>query len=159
MASGEWGSAIAAGIAGAGCANGVTMATGDKGCGTIYSSNGNYSFTLPTEGSPGGCGNVSLTFAPNGTDFAGDYHSHPFNPNGLSAQFSYQGCNSGQLCDIGFANLYNQGQPMFLGTPGGGVIVYDPGQAGSLSLGCVLVGSSYWGYVQPGVLAYVPTCP
>jgi RHS repeat-associated protein len=158
IVSGEWGSANAAGIAAVGCANGLTSATGDEGCGTIYSGNGNYSFTLPTEGSPASCGNESLTFAPTGADFEGDYHSHPFNPNALSGQFSYQGCNSGQLCDIGFANLYNQGEPMFLGTPGGNVQVYDPNQAGTLPLGCVLVGSSFWGYVQPGVLAYVPKC-
>jgi hypothetical protein len=105
------------------------------------------------KGSPGICGNFQT---PDGTNPATIYHSHPDNPNGLTEQFSYRGCNGGQECDIGSANIF--GLASFLGTPSGRVDFYDPAQGGTLPLECVLVGSSFWGYVQLGVLAQVPAC-
>jgi len=157
LLSGTYGNQRAAGTAAAGCANGVTMATGDEACGNLDSNDGSYSFTLPAMGGSTGC-STDTTAVPAGTLFAGRYHSHPNTENGLPEQFSPINCNQGQMCDIGTATYLNNGQPLFLGTPTGRVLVYDPTQADDFPYGCVLVGSPGVAVVGPGVVALVPKC-
>lgn len=70
--------------------------------------------------------------------------------------FSPVGCNGGQLCDVGLAmSPDNVDMPMFLGTPGGRVEVFYPGNAATMPFGCVLVGSAV---PAAGGAQGVPTC-
>jgi RHS repeat-associated protein len=158
IVSGEWGSAQAAGIAAVGCANNISIGTNTEYCGNLYQGqNDQYSFTLPGPGTGGLCP-FNPSAIPDDTDYSGYYHSHgAYDPGYLSEGFSLTPSSSGPG-DLSLAgSSLNQGQPWFLGTPDGRILVFYPGQVNTFSDGCVLVGPSIPGAISPGG-APIPTC-
>ncbi|PYU23414.1 MAG: hypothetical protein DMG32_16195 [Acidobacteria bacterium] len=161
LLSGAWSSREAAGIAAVNCANGPSIATNTEYSGNVYQidSNGEYSFTLPGAGTPDSS-TFDPTDIPDATEYAGSYHTHAaFDLKYDNEQFSEEGCNGGQPCDIGLALHFNQGQPMFLGTPAGRVEVFYPDQFNMFPFGCVLVGSAVPAAPGTGTSSFpVPVC-
>ena len=136
-------------------------ATNTEYSGNVYQidSNGEYSFTLPGAGTPDSS-TFDPTDIPDATEYAGSYHTHAaFDLKYDNEQFSEEGCNGGQPCDIGLALHFNQGQPMFLGTPAGRVEVFYPDQFNMFPFGCVLVGSAVPAAPGTGTSSFpVPVC-
>jgi RHS repeat-associated protein len=130
-------SQLLAGAAAAQFADPNSIADNVEESGDVYmNADGTYSYTFPSVGDAD-----SSTFDPSaiplGTTYAGFYHTHgAFDIQYDSEQFSPQGCDRGQPCDIGLAlSTLNNGQPMFLGTPQGRVEVFLPSAAPACPLG------------------------
>jgi hypothetical protein len=115
--------------------------------------NGLYSYTAPTQGNVDSSP-FDPTDVPDGTDFAGSYHTHGgYVPGQASEMFSFP--RDQILNDIGNYMLpSNNGQPGFLGTPGGRVEVFYPSQASTQIFGCALIGPPIPGAFGGGV----PSC-
>lgn len=158
---GVWPTAKMAGQVAVGSTNGQSIATNTEVSGNVYEmQNGKYSWTSPGQGNSDSS-KFDPTAIPDGTTYAGSYHDHAaFDLNYDSEQFSPNGCNHGQLCDIGLAmSGFNQGQAMFLGTPAGRTEMFDPSQFGAMPFGCVLVGSAVSAAPGTGTSSVaVPTC-
>ena len=147
-----------AGIAAVQYSNPLSIKQNKEYSGNLYlDQNDVFSFTTPTSSGDVAASPFDPSNIPAGTIYAGSYHDHGAFLQASDENFSPQGCNGGQLCDLGIANsaALNGGNPMFLGTPSGRVEVYYPGQAASRPFGCVLVGSAV--AEGPGVQG-VPTC-
>lgn len=125
--------------AGALWAKATTADNGIENCGMAYGTgNGQYSFTGSVEGQLASCQPLdAASFVPSGASADGGYHSHPNDPNYLHERFSgqpgdYRDAFGNPILggDVGWAQSTNApyGYPISLGTPGGLVIVYYPGQ-------------------------------
>jgi len=136
-------------MAAAACGSGMTSATGTESGGVLYhtNSNGQYSFVLPDAGTRG-IYSYDPTSIPDGTTYAGFYHTHPNPRDGSHINEQFSGV---AIMNWGM-RLENLAYPNYLGTAQGRILMFDPQQFGTLPTGCVLVGS-------PVASLSIPRCP
>lgn len=155
LAPGEYSSTEGAGKAAVGCTNGASVALNTEFSGNVYQeANGKYSFTRAREGTAASSP-FNLTAIPSGTLAVGHYHTHgAYDPAYDNERFSTP--TPTRPNDTG---LYSRNNVIgFVGTPSGRIEIFYPNTAGSLPLGCVLVGPAVpAGSPLPQSLA-VPTC-
>lgn len=144
IASGTWDSRDSAVLAAYHCALPASIASNSEFGGNFYriSSSGQFSFTIPRVGSFSGGGGqfwIDPSDVPGGTTFAGDYHTHgSYYPSSYDPDYQ----EHFSVDDIGSNLHFNQGNPSYLFTPAGRILMFDPSRWPTpLPSGCVWLGT------------------